>query len=433
MKKILAFLLALSFSLVARADIISYTQFTAGTTIGELNDATNKIYIDHNGNITTDNIKDGTLLDSDFANSASPRIRTEENIGNYTYTGMLPATDATLASDISAGTSYVNGYRVVKSATAHTYTATKDTWVYIDQNGAYQFSEVAVGAAEPTTPANSLLLATVTTDGTSITVVTDRRQLTPPGLRVYSTYKNGLVISRDVSTATTVNIASGDIEFGTSVTNGKRSNNAPTNVNLATTGVGGLDVGSLAQGYYYIFAVPTSTNSTNYDGIASLSSTDAAGVTDERLVGWCYANTASAISPDSVGAFRGKGGDAPNIVNNFLSADITLTSPTVAAYLDGVEVKFFTSGRPVFINCNGWGRKAAGTSATLNARINIDGIDLSNSERSIFYYDGQNTPFSISTVAKLGPGEHTLRLKVQVPAGGGNIVIKNRDITIIEQ
>lgn len=135
-----------------------------------------------NGGIESVNITDDTIAEADMANDVNPAVREGEHFNAYTFAGMLPADSADLTSDISAGTSYIEGtdgklYRVVTAATSKTYTITKDTWVYIDKNGAFQYVEVTVGAAQPTTPADSLLLATVTTDAVEITVVTDRRTL----------------------------------------------------------------------------------------------------------------------------------------------------------------------------------------------------------------------------------------------------------------
>src|SRR3990167_2181514 len=181
------------------AGTISYTSLSsdAGVSYSHLNTAFSTMYDEFNGNIADINLVADTLTERVFADAANPRVRDYEIVGDWTYTGMLPATDSDLTSDISAGTSYVLGYRIVTAATAKTYTASKDTWVYIDYNGAFQYSEVANGATQPTTPANSLLLATVVTDGDNITSVTDRRQLTPPNLRVYQDLKSGCVISRD--------------------------------------------------------------------------------------------------------------------------------------------------------------------------------------------------------------------------------------------
>lgn len=375
MRKLLV-LISLLFCFNANADIISFDQFDNSTTITELNTAVNTIFTDYNGNISTLNIKSGTLSDDDFAVASRPSIREDELIGDMTYTGMLPATSANLTSNISAGTSYVNGYRVATDTTSKTYTASKDTYVYIDQNGAFQYVEVANGGATPTTPTNSLLLAKVVTDTDNITSVTDLRQLIPLNLRIYQDLKSGLVISRDTATATKIDIGRGEIELGT--TSKVRRNTSPTYVDFTTTGIGGLDTGSFTgDNYYYIFAIADTDNSVNFEGIASLSTSDAAGVTGERLVGWCYAPTASFISTDSVGAYRGLGGDAPNVFRKFSSnLNILIAQDTTASVH---LARFYTSGRPLVINY--WVTTQAASSTTkLEASVSIDSAVIPDTE-----------------------------------------------------
>jgi len=184
MRKLLLFVLSLFITSSAYAGTVNVGELSRDSdiTIGWFNDMVHTFENVINGNIESVNIKDATITVDDMAASSSPAQREGDHFNAYTKTGMLPADSADKTSNISAGTSYVESdtgllYRVVTAATSKTYTATKDTWVYIDKNGAFQYTEVAVGGARPTTPSDSLLLATVTTDGTEITVVTDRRTL----------------------------------------------------------------------------------------------------------------------------------------------------------------------------------------------------------------------------------------------------------------
>ena len=183
---ILGLILLLGFSLNAEAGLISIQTLSNDSQISYtyFNTAMNTIKNEFNGNIESANIKDGTIAIADMATAASPAQREGDHFNAYTKSGMLPATSTApdLFSDISAGVSYVKSdagllYRVATDATAKTYTATKDTWVYIDINGAFQYEVLTNGAAQPTTPANSLILAKVVTDGDNITSVTDYRTL----------------------------------------------------------------------------------------------------------------------------------------------------------------------------------------------------------------------------------------------------------------
>ena len=69
----------------------------------------------------------------------TPLLQFGDIFSDYVVTGLLPATSANLTSDISAGQAYVIGKRVYNTATAKTYTASKDTYVDVDYNGTYTF------------------------------------------------------------------------------------------------------------------------------------------------------------------------------------------------------------------------------------------------------------------------------------------------------
>lgn len=172
-----------------------------------------------NGGIDGDNISDGGITSSDLAESISPVTYFNDSFNDFTISGMLPATDAGLTSDISAGVSYVNGIRVTKSATSHTYTASKDTYVYINEGGYYIFSEVANGAAAPTTPSDSLLLAKAVTNGTAISSVSDLRtlsiQITATSSNFPSHYRREAYVSRDSTIG--FHIEPGDIAIGSTI------------------------------------------------------------------------------------------------------------------------------------------------------------------------------------------------------------------------
>jgi hypothetical protein len=416
MKKLLLSLCFISFfGLNSYADTITYNALTSdsGVSYSYFNGAFSTIYNDYNGNIATENIKADTITDSDLSAPIKFENWYTESFGDWTYSGMLPVTDPGLASDISAGTSFVNGQRIVTGATSKTYTASRDTWVYIDKNGAFQYQEVANGATQPSNPTDSLLLAKVVTNGTAITTVSDQRRVSPTALRVYQDLKSGMVISRDTSTDTKVSIGIGEIEFGSSVTNGNRRNTSPVYVDFTTTGRGGLDTGSLtANTYYYIFAVADDDNSVNFEGIASTSSTDAYGVAGERLVGWVYAPTASLLSPDSCGAYRGVGGDAPNVAQRTGNTDITTTSTTFAN-MPMMDLRFYSSGRPAIVSFNG--PFIEGSASPVYLTLSMDNVGIIDTE--VAYAGGEGN--SIVFMKKIFPatGPHTFQLKWRVDAG----------------
>lgn len=119
-----------------------------------------------------------TALSQSYGNDTQTMaLHTKDFISDTVISGCLPATSATLISDISAGVAYSQGRRIVKLVTSRTYTASKDTYVDLKGDGTYIFSEVLNAAAAPAVTADSIRLAKVVTDATAITSVADLRQL----------------------------------------------------------------------------------------------------------------------------------------------------------------------------------------------------------------------------------------------------------------
>jgi len=124
------------------------------------------------------NIQSGTVSSDMLTDNANPVTRWDESFTDYVFTGLLaPTTSGTLVSTTTLGTAYVEGIRVAKDATSHTYTANTHTYVDVSKTGLYTYSEVALGAAEPSVAANSIRLFRVSTDATEVGLVTDSRQL----------------------------------------------------------------------------------------------------------------------------------------------------------------------------------------------------------------------------------------------------------------
>lgn len=404
MKKLLLILSVVLISSQCYAGIITYDDVISpdDVTIVWLNGQKNTVYQAVNGNLDSNNILDDSLEEADFADAINPRVRTDEIMGDFTVTGHQPATSVNLTSDISAGTSYMNGFRLTTSATSKTYTASKDTWVYIDQNGAFQYVEVANDAAQPTTPANSLLLATVVTDADNITGVTDLRDLAPPGLRIYVLYRSGLLVEYDTAAQLTVGV--GEIELG--VSDKRRQNLTPTTVTWAD-----LDTGAeAASTFYYVWGYADPDNASNIAYAISTSSSDATGVTNERLVGWFYNGAGSDISADAIGSYKG---DGSADVNNSMGisqteaaggTNIAMAATTLS---DIYTAKFFSSGRPLFITYGANGKSSASVQ-TLSAVLTIDSTSIFESEIHANYDNTYRAGPSGSYYHEIGAGPHTI-------------------------
>lgn len=118
----------------------------------------------------------GTLPTASFDPSTNPETRESEIYGNFVASGNVWSIVSGLNGTMTAGVAYVNGKRLITSAIAsYAFTASKDTYVYIDSSGNPQYSPQTNGAALPATPANNMLIAKVVTNGSAITSIEDLR------------------------------------------------------------------------------------------------------------------------------------------------------------------------------------------------------------------------------------------------------------------
>ena len=122
-------------------------------------------------------ITDGTITKAELDANTNPENRWDEVFTDFVYTGLTVPTSASLASTTTAGTAYVVGARVVKAATAKTYTASKWTFVDLSNTGVYTYSEASIGGSTPSVAANSIRIARVSTDGTTVKSIVDQRDL----------------------------------------------------------------------------------------------------------------------------------------------------------------------------------------------------------------------------------------------------------------
>lgn len=267
-------------------------------------------------NVSTANIVDDTLTEADMADEINPRIRTYEGAAcEKVESGLLPSTDSDLTSDISAGTAYPRGYRVRKSsATAKTYTASKWTYVDVDINGDFQYSEVAIGASAPSVASNSIRLARVSTDGTTINAVTDLRKTScvngpfsnitsgtdanEPNLddmlkngqpvrrfskagRTPQGYVQGFFVSYD--TATTFKVTSGSAYINGEYRSISTDITVPQTADDPSNGTSGIVSGSVSASTDYLVYLVADQDSTKTPTVSF--GTSATGLTNYRLIG----------------------------------------------------------------------------------------------------------------------------------------------------
>lgn len=152
-------------------------------TAANLNAPINQLAAVLNGGIDDSNVSAisgtklsaGTTPGTAMATEANPYIRMSESLGDFIASGCVWSATSGLTGAMTAGIEYVAGKRIVVSAiTSYTFTASKDTYVYLDNTGNPQYNPQANGAAQPATPAGNVLVAIVVTGASAITTVTVR-------------------------------------------------------------------------------------------------------------------------------------------------------------------------------------------------------------------------------------------------------------------
>ena len=136
-----------------------------------------------NGNLDNANIKSGAAIDgtkiasatltaTQMADSVSPVKRWDEGLADFVASGCVWSGDAygsTRVASMTSGVVYINGKRIsVSAVTSRTFTASKDTYVDIDENGTISYSEITNNAASPSLAANSIRIAIIVTGASNI-------------------------------------------------------------------------------------------------------------------------------------------------------------------------------------------------------------------------------------------------------------------------
>jgi hypothetical protein len=106
--------------------------------------------------------------------SGIPHIENSEIFSvNFVASGGVVAISSGLIGTFSNIVYYINGKRYKKSSVPNkTYTASKDTYVDIDNTGAVTYTEVLNNATSPALAANSIRLAIVVTNASAISLIT---------------------------------------------------------------------------------------------------------------------------------------------------------------------------------------------------------------------------------------------------------------------
>ena len=146
-----------------------------------------------NGNIDGTNVKPGSLpwsvMDSFSEQIPASAMQKSGNLElfrqhakiSFIPDGLVWSALTGLNAGMTSGQYYSNSGILlpITAVTSRAFTASRDTYVSIGQNGSLGYSEVANNAAQPALPSNSNWLAKVVTNGSAVTGVTDMRQTAP--------------------------------------------------------------------------------------------------------------------------------------------------------------------------------------------------------------------------------------------------------------
>lgn len=149
-------------------------------TADSVNKGANAVAAVVNGNIDDTNVSGlsgtklaaGTVPASAMTADANPETRMSETLGNSIASGCVWSVLTGLNGAMTSGIAYVQGKRLTVSAVAsYTFTASRDTYVYVTNTGAVSYNAQTNGAAQPSTPSTSVLVAKVVTSGSAITSI----------------------------------------------------------------------------------------------------------------------------------------------------------------------------------------------------------------------------------------------------------------------
>lgn len=117
-------------------------------------------------------ITSGSIIEAALADAINPRLRDSSFVFDHVASGCVWTADtagSSLNASMTSGIIFINGYRVVvPSITAQAFTASKDTYVDIDNLGNVTYSAQTNNAASPALAANSIRLAVIVAGSTSI-------------------------------------------------------------------------------------------------------------------------------------------------------------------------------------------------------------------------------------------------------------------------
>ena len=242
----------------SKREIISYTGVSGNDITGVTRGVGGTSATDHKKNslvemnVVAEDLADALAVPSDII------TRFDETISDHVASGLVVTDDTGLTADISAGVAYINGIRLpIAAELNHAFTASKDTYIDLGDNGVLDYNEVANNDAIPALAANHLRIARVITNATDTTSILNYQN--GSFLPASTAWRNGQL--PDVSTVTNNGAREYALGFASSVA-GILSPQMRLRIIRkiqANTYMGGLFDGSTK---YFTKVTPTSTLST---------------------------------------------------------------------------------------------------------------------------------------------------------------------------
>ena len=392
--------------------------------------------VNHINSFPGGNIQAGSISTDSLNANANPENRWNEAFNDFVYTGLLPpTTSGTLTSTTTAGTAYISGVRVLKDATANTYTASRWTFVDLDKDGNYSYTAQTIGAApEPSIASNTLRLARVSSDTTQVFAVRDDRVTSISlGGANSDEYRQGLNC-KQIST-TQIDVSAGVCYHGST----RVSKNAVTTLSVSTAAdwLGGVSLQATATtGYIYIDSsgnidmhttAPTKTDTSgNSAGILRYG---VISTTYYRCIGWFYMNSTGAGQLDTWGVGNFKDGDTYNVITRDITSATNLIGSSSTTGLLTMDI--VTTGRPILCLYQVNGITSAGEVPTVLS-VSLDNAVTLASEVGGYVSDSYWRGISGGYTFLPSAGAHTIILKARSQAGATYTISKG-SLRIIEQ
>lgn len=366
-----------------------------------------------------------TVSEDKLTLNADPVTRWRETFNSYTYSGLLPATSASLVGNITSGVGYVDGYRVVKDTlTGHTYTATKYTYVDLKSDGTYVFTEVTPDSA-PAIATASMRLAKVETDSDNIVAVTDLRVLSVTlENRQADYYRKGMYMRGSNATTDAVQIMPGVCYWG----NIRIAKTTVTDLSLSAGGDWASGAKNNAtMGFVIVNNAGTIKLTTTAPAYTDLSGNTIGpkyytkiGSDYYRVLAWFYMNgnaaapgtAGSDISPWEWGNFQW---DMPSVHTRRISYDTTTTSTAFVDLPDSTMTVYVPAGKGISVKGIMTGYSSQQHYA-FNGALKLDGALLQSTEvatTATTTTDPNNGGGNLTTLfvtPELEPGSHSVSL-----------------------